>query len=131
MDRERVRDLLGHLTTSHGRLDELVARPRKDYLADFAAAGSARYFIIAAVESALGMCNHIVARHGIAPASYADCAVRWLTDVPSVDRGVNHANVGRLERPEIAGAVGLVQAWRLAWLTSRSASALGLGLRSR
>jgi uncharacterized protein YutE (UPF0331/DUF86 family) len=73
VDRARIRDLLGHLSTYQARLEQLVAMPRPTFIADFAAAGSARYFVIAAVEAALGICNHVVARHGIAPTTYADC----------------------------------------------------------
>jgi uncharacterized protein YutE (UPF0331/DUF86 family) len=56
------------------RLRERGDLPEETFLADYRHTESAKYLVIVATESAIGLCNHIVARKGErAPKDYADC----------------------------------------------------------
>jgi uncharacterized protein YutE (UPF0331/DUF86 family) len=74
VDPLRLRDLLGHINESLGRLRQLSQLDQASFLADFRHTDSAKYLLIVASEAAIDMCNHVAARQaGKAPASYADC----------------------------------------------------------
>jgi len=70
----RIRDLLGIMADAERRLRELGGEPEEAFLADYRNTESAKYLLIVATESAIDICNHLVARlGGRAPEDYADC----------------------------------------------------------
>jgi uncharacterized protein YutE (UPF0331/DUF86 family) len=85
VDPIRIRDMAGHLADAVRRLRELGQLSEEDFLADFRNTESAKYLFIVAIESAIDICNHVVARQGgRAPQDYADCFT-VLTDLGIVD----------------------------------------------
>ena len=85
LDPIRIRNMAGNLADAVRRLRELGQRSEADFLADFRNTESAKYLFIVAIESAIDICNHIVARQGgRAPQDYADCFT-VLTDLGAVD----------------------------------------------
>lgn len=73
-DPVRIRELLGTMADAERRLRELAAEPEEAFLADYRNTESAKYLLIVATESAIDICNHLVARQGgRAPEDYADC----------------------------------------------------------
>ena len=74
VDPLRIRDLLGNIAEAQGRLRELGQLAEAEFLADYRNTESAKYLLIVAIEAAIDLCNHIVARQGgRAPQDYADC----------------------------------------------------------
>jgi uncharacterized protein YutE (UPF0331/DUF86 family) len=74
VDPIRIRDLLGNIAEAQARLQELGQLPEAEFLADYRNTESAKYLLIVAIEAAIDICNHIVARqHKRAPQDYADC----------------------------------------------------------
>ncbi|GAB4533011.1 MAG: DUF86 domain-containing protein [Anaerolineae bacterium] len=74
VDPLRIRDLLGNIAEAQSHLRELGQLAEADFLADYRNTESAKYLLIVAAESAIDVCNHIVARQGRrAPEDYADC----------------------------------------------------------
>ena len=74
VDLVRVRDLMGNMAEALRRLRELGQLSEDDFLGDFRNTESAKYLLIVAIEAAIDLCNHIVARRGgRAPQDYADC----------------------------------------------------------
>jgi uncharacterized protein YutE (UPF0331/DUF86 family) len=81
IDLLRIRDLLGSMAEAQTRLRELGQLPLAEFLADYRNTESSKYLLIVAIEAAIDMCNHIVARQGgRAPQDYADCFT-ILTDL--------------------------------------------------
>jgi uncharacterized protein YutE (UPF0331/DUF86 family) len=73
-DPVRIRALLGTMADAERRLRELAMEPEEAFLADYRSTESAKYLLIVATESAIDVCNHLVARlGGRAPEDYADC----------------------------------------------------------
>jgi uncharacterized protein YutE (UPF0331/DUF86 family) len=74
VNRDRLRELAGHLRDSVRQLHELGAATREAFLTDARTVNSAKYLLIVATEAALDICNHLAARRGgRSPADYADC----------------------------------------------------------
>jgi uncharacterized protein YutE (UPF0331/DUF86 family) len=72
VDRARLR--LGIIGDSLRKLCELGTLPEADFLGDFRNTESAKYLLVKAIEAAIDICNHIVAKGGgRAPQDYADC----------------------------------------------------------
>lgn len=94
LDLIRMRDLLGQINQARGRLDQLAAVSEEAFLGDFRHTESAKYLLVVAIESAIDICNHIVARRGgRAPQDYADCFT-VLAELGWVTTGL----AGRLQR---------------------------------
>ena len=71
---DRLRLRLGAIADTLRRLRELGALGEETFLADFRNTESAKYLLIVAIEAAIDICNHIVARGGgRSPQDYADC----------------------------------------------------------
>lgn len=71
---DRLRLRLGAIADALRRLRELGALGEETFLADFRNTESAKYLLIVAIEAAIDICNHIVARGGgRSPQDYADC----------------------------------------------------------
>jgi len=69
-----LRELAGHLENAVRQLREVGQNPRETFLGDLRTVNSAKYLLIVATESALDICNHLVARRGgRSPEDYADC----------------------------------------------------------
>jgi uncharacterized protein YutE (UPF0331/DUF86 family) len=69
-----MRELLGVLVDARRKLGQLAEFSQTEFLADFRNTESAKYLLILATESAIGICNHFAARiGGRAPQNYADC----------------------------------------------------------
>jgi uncharacterized protein YutE (UPF0331/DUF86 family) len=74
IDPIRVRELVGHINQSQGRLRQLGQTAEEVFLADYEKTESAKYLLVVAIAAALDLCNHIVARRGgRVPQDYADC----------------------------------------------------------
>jgi uncharacterized protein YutE (UPF0331/DUF86 family) len=85
VDLVRIRDLMGSIGEAQSRLRELGQLPLDKFLADYRNTESAKYLLIVAVEAAVDVCNHIVARQGgRAPQDYADCFA-ILTDLKIIE----------------------------------------------
>jgi uncharacterized protein YutE (UPF0331/DUF86 family) len=70
----RIRELLGAMADAERRLRQLSQESEEAFLADYRNTESAKYLLIVATESAIDVCNHLVARlGGRAPEDYADC----------------------------------------------------------
>jgi uncharacterized protein YutE (UPF0331/DUF86 family) len=61
-----IRDLLGTMAEALARLRELGQLPLPEFLADYRNTESSKYLLIVAIEAAVDICNHIVARQGTA-----------------------------------------------------------------
>jgi uncharacterized protein YutE (UPF0331/DUF86 family) len=97
VDLPRLRDLLGRLGDAVRQLRELAAATEAEFLADYRNPASAKYLLIVATESAIDICNHLVARcGGGAPDSYVNCFVR-LADLGAID-GHLAGRLGRMAR---------------------------------
>lgn len=74
IDPIRVRDALSNIGEALRRLNELRKLSPEEFLADYRNIESAKYLLLVAIEAAIDLCNHIVARReGRAPHGYADC----------------------------------------------------------
>ncbi|MBW2201575.1 MAG: DUF86 domain-containing protein [Deltaproteobacteria bacterium] len=72
-DEEKMVRFISELRKSVTRLKNIAALPLNDFLKDQDKVGSAKYHFIVAIESAIDMCNHIIARNGFrAPDDYGD-----------------------------------------------------------
>jgi uncharacterized protein YutE (UPF0331/DUF86 family) len=70
----RIRELLSNMADAERRLRQLAEAVEETFLADYRNTESAKYLLIVATESAIDVCNHLVARlGGRAPEDYADC----------------------------------------------------------
>lgn len=71
---DRIRQLLGEINSSLNKLDGYAELIEEDFLANADKVDSAKYNLIVAIEGAIDICNHIVARAGgRAPHDHADC----------------------------------------------------------
>jgi len=71
---DRLRLRLGAIADALRHLRELGALGEEAFLSDFRNTESAKYLLIVAIEAAIDICNHIVARGGgRSPQDYADC----------------------------------------------------------
>lgn len=71
---DRIRQIIGEINTSLHKLDGYSRLAEKELLANDDKVDSAKYNLIVAIEGAIDICNHIVARAGgRAPNDHADC----------------------------------------------------------
>lgn len=83
---DRIRQLLGEINSSLNKLDGYAELIEEDFLSNADKVDSAKYNLIVAIEGAIDICNHIVARAGgRAPHDHADCfeILRELKILPS------------------------------------------------
>ena len=74
VNRDRLRELAGHVRDSVRQLRELGQISAEQFVADSRLTNSAKYLLIVAAEAALDICNHLAARRGgRSPEDYADC----------------------------------------------------------
>lgn len=71
---ERVQALLGRIAEAQEKATRLGKLPENVFLDDYRNTESAQYLLIVAVEAAIDLCQHLVARSGgRSPTDYADC----------------------------------------------------------
>lgn len=74
IDRERVQALLARIGEAQAKAARLGELPETEFLSDYRNTESAKYLLIVAVEAAIDVCQHLVARGGgRLPTDYADC----------------------------------------------------------
>ncbi len=74
VNRDRVRELAGHVRNACRELQAIAAEGSERFLGDSRTRNSAKYLLIVASEAALDLCNHLAAKKGgRAPEDYADC----------------------------------------------------------
>jgi len=73
VDRERLTMLISEIDSALSVLKEL-AKEKESILKDPIKIGSAKYYLIVAMEACIDICNHIVAKERLgAPESYSRC----------------------------------------------------------
>jgi len=71
---DRIRELAGEINFSLSKLQAVGKLKEEEFLESPEKIDSAKYNLIVAIEGAIDICNHIVARAGgRAPCDYADC----------------------------------------------------------
>lgn len=71
---DRVRQLAGEVNLAISKLDRIGQMNETEFLSDSDKVDSAKYNLVVAIEGAIDICNHIVAKAGgRAPRDYADC----------------------------------------------------------
>jgi len=71
---DRIRQLLGEINSSLHKLDGYAKLSETSFLSNADKVDSAKYNLIVAIEGAIDVCNHIVARAGgRAPHDHSDC----------------------------------------------------------
>jgi uncharacterized protein YutE (UPF0331/DUF86 family) len=74
IDPERVQALLGQIAEAQEKAARLGELPEPVFLNDYRNTESAKYLLIVAIEAAIDLCQHLVARSGgRSPTDYADC----------------------------------------------------------
>lgn len=72
-NQDKVRKITSEILASLERLEELKRLPREVFLSEPHKIGSAKYSLIVAIEGAIDLCNHIIAKNGYrTPEDYAD-----------------------------------------------------------
>lgn len=80
-DKDKITKLSSEIFTALIRLRELSELEKKVFLSDPHKVGSAKYFLIVAIEGSIDMCNHLVSMNKLrAPDDYAD-AFRILGEI--------------------------------------------------
>ena len=70
---DKVRKIASEVLSALERLEELRKLPEKTFTADPHKIGSAKYNLIVAIEGAIDLCNHVIAKNGFrTPEDYAD-----------------------------------------------------------
>lgn len=70
---DKLRKISSEILGALARLEDLKRMPEKEFLADPHKIGSAKYNLIVAIEGAVDLCNHIIAKNGFrTPEDYAD-----------------------------------------------------------
>lgn len=73
---DRIRQLIGEINVSLHKLSQHATLAEKEFLSNSDKVDSSKYNLIVAIEGAIDICNHIVARTGgRAPNDHADCFV--------------------------------------------------------
>jgi len=86
VNRDRVRDLAGHIRNACRELMILAGQGSDIFLADSRSINSAKYLLIVATEAALDICNHLAAKAGgRSPQDYADC-MAVLAEIGVIDQ---------------------------------------------
>ena len=71
---DRIRHLIGEINNALRKLEPYQKNTEKQFLESSEKRDSAKYNLIVAIEGAIDICNHIVARSkGRAPQDFADC----------------------------------------------------------
>ncbi len=71
---DRVRQIIGEINFALGKLGKYAALTEDEFTSSYDKLDSGKYNLIVAIEGAIDICNHIVARRGgRAPCDYADC----------------------------------------------------------
>jgi uncharacterized protein YutE (UPF0331/DUF86 family) len=84
-DQEKMVKLVSELRRSVARLRELGKLSEDVFIKDPDKIGSSKYHFIVAIESAIDMCNHIIARNGYrVPEDYGD-TFRVMGEVGAMD----------------------------------------------
>jgi uncharacterized protein YutE (UPF0331/DUF86 family) len=74
VDKERIVSLIGEIQKSLSILKEYGQKEKELLIADLRSLGSAKYYLMVAVEACIDMSNHIIAKEHIGiPESYSDC----------------------------------------------------------
>lgn len=85
-DQEKMVKLVSELRRSVARLRELGKLSEDAFIKDPDKIGSSKYHFIVAIESAIDMCNHIIARNGYrVPEDYGD-TFRVMGEVGALQR---------------------------------------------
>jgi uncharacterized protein YutE (UPF0331/DUF86 family) len=70
---DKVRKITSELLGALERLEDLGKLPEAEFTADPHKVGSAKYSLIVAIEGAVDLCNHVIAKNGFrTPEDYAD-----------------------------------------------------------
>ena len=70
---DKVRKITSEILAAITNLEDLQKLPEKEFIADVHKIGSAKYSLIVAIEGAVDLCNHIIAKNGYRTAEdYAD-----------------------------------------------------------
>ncbi|OGW73017.1 MAG: antitoxin [Nitrospirae bacterium RIFCSPHIGHO2_02_FULL_40_19] len=73
LNQDKVRKITSEILTSIERLEEIKKLPKNTFLSEPHKIGSAKYSLIVAIEGAIDLCNHIIAKNGYrTPEDYAD-----------------------------------------------------------
>lgn len=68
-----MRKISSEVLGALARLEDLRRLPEKEFLADPHKIGSTKYNLIVAIEGAVDLCNHVIAKNGLrTPEDYAD-----------------------------------------------------------
>lgn len=71
---DRIRQIMGEINSSLSKLEIISKSTEEDFLSSAEKIDSSKYNLIVAIEGAIDICNHIVAKAGgRAPCDYADC----------------------------------------------------------
>jgi uncharacterized protein YutE (UPF0331/DUF86 family) len=71
---DRISQLTGEINQALSKLEKIGQVPEDEFLNKFENIDSAKYNLIVAIEAAIDICNHIVAKAGgRSPTDYADC----------------------------------------------------------
>ena len=75
-DPERIQRLISSLREAARHLKRLKTLDEEEFLKDIDKIASTKYHFVIAIESAIDICNHIIAQNGFrAPKDYADTFV--------------------------------------------------------
>jgi len=71
---ERIKQLVGEIKEALHILREYVPKGKEEILKNPTILGSAKYYLIVAIQGCIDICNHLVAKKGgRSPEDYADC----------------------------------------------------------
>lgn len=71
---DRIRQIAGEINLAVSKLTKIATLKEDEFLSSFEKIDSAKYNLIVAIEGAVDICNHVVARAGgRSPCDYADC----------------------------------------------------------
>ena len=77
---DKVRKITSEMLASIGMLEDLGRLPENEFLSDKHKIASAKYSFLVAIEGAIDLCNHIIAKNALrVPEDYAD-AFRVLAE---------------------------------------------------
>ena len=83
---DKVRKITSEVLVAVSRLEDLQKLSKSEFIADFHKIGSAKYNLIVAIEGAVDLCNHIIAKNRFrTPEDYAD-TFRIMTEQGAFDK---------------------------------------------
>jgi len=72
-NQDKITKLTSEILKAVQRLEELKNLSKEEFLSDHHKIGSAKYHLLIAVEGAVDLCNHIIAKNAFrTPENYAD-----------------------------------------------------------